>query len=111
MGHINVLIVDDDQTIRELLAIALSVEEGIGEIKVAADGLEALRMCQEFRPDIVVLDYWMPFMDGERAASAIRQLHPRARIVSFSAALDDKPEWADDHFVKGEMIDLDVLQR
>jgi CheY-like chemotaxis protein len=109
MEPLNVLVVDDDPSIRMLLRIAFTVEEGFGDVREAADGDEAIRVCREFRPDVVLLDYWMPSMDGGAAASHIKKLHPSARIVAFSGVVEGKPEWADDFVVKGRARGLDSL--
>jgi len=106
---LNVLLVDDDKAIRSLLRIAFSVEDGVGDVREAMDGAEALELCLSFEPDLVFLDYWMPSMDGARTAEGIRGLHPRARIVAFSGVLDEKPDWADDLYIKGDLPDLELV--
>lgn len=58
----SVLVVDDDPDIRDFVADALSID-GYAVI-TAADGLEALRLLDERRPDVVLLDLRMPVMDG-----------------------------------------------
>lgn len=106
---IKVLVVDDDDSIRRVLSVALSVAEGIGEVREAISGEDALEVCRSFEPDVIFLDYWMPAMDGEMAATTIRQLYPTTHIVSFSGVLESKPEWADQHYVKGELPDVDAV--
>lgn len=106
---LKVLVVDDDRSIRDLLGIALSFEDGVAEVRSAANGVDAVALCSHFAPDLVVLDYWMPNMDGEAAAARIRDLHPAARIVAFSGTLDDKPHWADELYVKGDLPDLELV--
>jgi chemotaxis response regulator CheB len=108
---LKVLVVDDDDSVRNVLTIALSVEDEVGEVRTANDGNDAVRVCSEFRPDVVVLDYEMPEMDGKTAASHIRRLHPAARIVAFSGVLEGKPEWADDYLLKGSLPDFPFLAR
>jgi chemotaxis response regulator CheB len=103
---VSVLIVDDDASIRVLFEIALSVEEGIGEVRVASNGRDAVSVCKEFEPDVVVLDYQMPVMDGRTAAAHIRDACPTASIVAFSGVIDDKPVWADHYWPKGDLPDL-----
>lgn len=109
MRPINVLLVDDDQSIRSMLRIAFSVQDGIGEVREADDGGTAIDICEDFEPDVIFLDYWMPQMDGETAAAVIHQMHPSARIFAFSGVLDEKPRWADHLLVKGDMPDLDKV--
>ncbi|MGH2753324.1 MAG: response regulator transcription factor [Actinomycetota bacterium] len=104
-----VLLVDDDKAIRSLLRIAFSVEDGVGEVREAVDGIDALALCETFEPDLVFLDYWMPSLDGASTARSIRTRYPHARIIAFSGVLDEKPEWADDLYIKGDLPDLELV--
>ena len=74
-----ILVVDDDQDVRAFLAESL---EGLGCTVVsaasAAEGLEALR---GWRPDLALIDYAMPGMNGAEAARAAREIHPGLPIV------------------------------
>lgn len=106
LKDVKVLLVDDDRSIRNLLRIALSVEEGIGEVREATDGSDALRVLDDFKPDVILLDYWMPRMDGGRVAPLIREKHPDVRIVAFSGVLEERPIWADAFYTKGSLPDL-----
>jgi CheY-like chemotaxis protein len=108
-ADVKVLVVDDDDSIRRVLSVALSVSEGVTEVREAIDGPDALEVCRTFVPYFVFLDYWMPAMDGEAAAGTIRRLCPSAHIVSFSGVLERKPMWADQHCTKGEMPDLEEI--
>jgi CheY-like chemotaxis protein len=103
-----VLIVDDDADIRHLLRLLFEVED-YDVVGVASDGLEAVTMARLHRPDLVVLDYLMPVMDGAEAAAGIRELLPDTRIVAFSAVLDHKPEWADAHLNKDRVSEVAPL--
>ncbi len=103
-----VLVVDDDAQIGRVLTLALSAEEMVDDIRVVKSGKAALEV-NDFQPDLIILDYWMPGMDGAEAAEKIREMYPDARIVAFSAALDEKPGWADDFYPKGDLPDLQVL--
>lgn len=106
MAPVSVLIVDDDASIRVLFEIALSVEDGIGEVRSAANGRDALRVCREMEPDVIVLDYQMPVMDGRTAALHIRDACPTAAIVAFSGVIENKPAWADFYWPKGDLPNL-----
>jgi PAS domain S-box-containing protein len=74
-----VLVIDDDEDVRAFLAESL---EGLGCTVVSAasgaDGIEALR---EWRPDLALVDYAMPAMNGAEAARAAREIHPGLPIV------------------------------
>lgn len=106
---VNILIVDDDDSIRDLLRMVLSVEDNVGEVREAIGGVEALKMVETFEPDVIVLDYSMPGMDGDVAAREIRLTHPEAKIIAYSGILQRRPEWADDHYVKGDLPDLEAI--
>ena len=106
---VNVLLVDDDDMIRQMLRIALGVQDGVGEILEASDGTEALEACKLFVPDLILLDYWMLTMDGATVAPILREMAPQAQIVAFSGVLDRKPHRADEWVLKGDMPDLEVL--
>jgi chemotaxis response regulator CheB len=108
---LKVLVVDDDESVRDVLRIALSLEDGVAEVRSAGDGREAVTVVRDFEPDVVVLDEEMPSMRGSDAAAEIRKIAPKARIVAFSGTLDAKPNWADGHFVKGTVGDLSVVIR
>jgi CheY-like chemotaxis protein len=80
-----VLIVEDDQALREVLSMAL---EGEGyEVVLSQDGLEALAWVDTRRPALIVLDWRMPRMDGLAFASALQErgLRPSVPLLVLSA--------------------------
>lgn len=103
------MLVDDDPSIRSLLRTALSVEDGFGEVREAVNGRDAIRVCRDFAPDVILLDNWMPVSDGASTAARLRELHPHARIVAFSGVIEGKPEWADAFVIKGESDELHTV--
>jgi CheY-like chemotaxis protein len=105
----NVLVVDDDESIRRVLGAALEQQDNVGEVKVVSSGPDALHLDKDFVPDVVVLDFWMPEMTGEEAAQELRKRYPEARIIAYSGVLEEKPYWADEYVIKGDLPDLDAL--
>jgi CheY-like chemotaxis protein len=82
-----VLVVDDDENIREFVSLAL-LGEG-HEVESAQNGAIALEMAHERDPDVILLDMRMPVMDGWQFASNYQKLsHHQARIVVMTAARD-----------------------
>lgn len=81
---IDVLVVDDSLLYRRVLTGALKEDPGIGSVRTAKSGEEALRQLKIQRPDAVVLDVVMPGMDGLQVLRAIRQTDPRLPVVMFS---------------------------
>src|SRR5690606_19084482 len=73
-----ILVVDDELANAEVLALILG-EEGY-RTHCATDGREGLRRAQELRPDLIVLDYMMPILDGAATARALRE-NPATRSV------------------------------
>ena len=71
-GRRKVLVVDDEPSIRELLAEHLSTRPSPYEVSTAADGFEAGRLVATFRPDVVLLDLRMPGVDGFQICRTIK---------------------------------------
>lgn len=79
-----VLVVDDDNMMREMLKLILRSEEYpiVGE---ASDGQEAVMLCVNLKPDVVLLDINMPKMDGLQALEEIRKASPATMVMMVSA--------------------------
>ena len=77
-----ILIVDDEKNIRESLKGILQ-DEGF-QVDNAKDGQSAIAMVQEERPDLVLLDIWMPGLDGIETLKKMRELHPDLQIIMMS---------------------------
>jgi NarL family two-component system response regulator LiaR len=85
MKKIRVLIVEDQTVVREGLAAILSFQPDIDVIGQAQDGLEGLRLAQEKRPDVILLDLMMPRMDGLTAIPKIKDAVPDSRILVLTS--------------------------
>ena len=89
VGVINtrILIVDDHGTLRKSMADFLRRQEGVEEVREAANGVEALKCLHEGRFDILVTDIVMPMMDGYMLMEEVRrqQITPQPRIIVTSA--------------------------
>ena len=82
------MVVDDDVAIQELCKLVL--EDNGYEVETALNGEEALNLYKELmnnkrKPDIVIMDYRMPIMNGIEATKAILLLDSKARIIFASA--------------------------
>ena len=86
MPPIRLLIVDDQSLIRRGLAMMLAAEAGIE----VADGLEAITLALETRPDVVVMDLQMPRASGVVATREITARLPATRVVVLSTYDDDE---------------------
>ncbi|MFQ5900606.1 MAG: sigma-54-dependent transcriptional regulator [Thermodesulfobacteriota bacterium] len=77
-----ILIVDDEKSIRESLAGILK-DEGF-EVSLARDGEDAVRMVKEVTPDVVMLDIWMPGIDGIEVLKHIKDRYPIIAVIMIS---------------------------
>ena len=103
-----VVIVDDDEDIRDALRLLFELEdfEVVGE---AANGLDAIPLVLQERPQVIVIDYLMPLMNGATLAQVVRGISPDTKIVAFSAVLDSEPAWADAYLSKERINDVAPL--
>lgn len=84
--RVRILIVDDHVVVRKGLAMVLRLEPDFEVVGEAGDGRIALELAQTLTPDLVLLDLFMPGMDGQETAAALRQKLPRTRILVLSGA-------------------------
>jgi len=77
-----ILIVDDEASIRQSLEGVLT-DEGYS-CALAADGADALAKLRSLRPALVLLDIWMPGMDGLETLRRIKELQPRTPVIMMS---------------------------
>jgi len=80
-----VLIADDIQETRRSTRLMLAMISDVEVVAIASNGLQAVNMAREHRPDIVVLDINMPEMDGLSAFKQITQIHPDTGCIIISA--------------------------
>ncbi len=79
-----VLIADDQKHARSGLKALLCATVPSADIREAADGLEAERVAEEFRPDLVLMDVRMPREDGLAAMRRIKARLPQTRVLALS---------------------------
>jgi DNA-binding NarL/FixJ family response regulator len=82
--RIRLAICDDVREFRELMRFGLEDDPDIDIVGEAADGLEAVEVVSELRPDVVLLDLSMPKLDGLEVLEALRERSPASRIIVLS---------------------------
>jgi DNA-binding NarL/FixJ family response regulator len=85
------LIADDHALVREGLRTMLSGEEGIEVIAEANDGQQALDVCRELGPDLVLMDVRMPVMDGLEATKRIKDEMPKTSVMMVT--MHENPDY------------------
>jgi DNA-binding NarL/FixJ family response regulator len=82
-------IVDDHPVFRTTLRRILEREPDLSVVAEAGDGVAALAIVEEHKPDVVLIDVRLPKMDGLEATRAISSKHPRTRVIVLSLFTDD----------------------
>jgi NarL family two-component system response regulator LiaR len=83
--QIRVMLVDDHAVVRSGLGAFLMVFGDLELVAEAGSGEEAVRLCKETQPDVVLMDLVMPGMDGAAATEAIRQQCPHIQVIALTS--------------------------
>jgi DNA-binding NarL/FixJ family response regulator len=83
--QILVVLVEDNDVFREALELLLGLRPELNVIASVADGTEAARVVGELCPDVVVMDYRLPGLDGVQATRAVLGACPETAVVCLTA--------------------------
>jgi DNA-binding NarL/FixJ family response regulator len=111
-GMVRILVADDQEPVRKRVIATLASRQGFEVCAEAANGLEAVELARETKPDLVVLDITMPEMNGLEAAHQIRGFLPETPILILSVHKGKQLiEEAKKIGVKGYVMKGDAVQK
>ena len=87
---IRILLVEDNEIFREALELLLGMKDDIVVVGSVGDGSEALGAVERCDPDVVLMDYRLPGMDGVQATIAVHSAHPEVAVVGLTASANDR---------------------
>jgi len=87
--RIRVMLVDDHAVVRSGLAAFLMAFDDLELVGEAADGSEAVRICERVQPDVILMDLVMPEMDGATATRLICERFPQIHVIALTSFKED----------------------
>lgn len=82
--QIRIVVVDDHDMVRRGLAAYLKVQPDLSLIGEAGDGMQAVELCLQLQPDVVLMDLIMPGMGGIEATRLIREQNPATQVIALT---------------------------
>jgi two-component system, NarL family, response regulator DesR len=82
--RVRIVLVEDNEVFREALELLLGMRSDIDVIASVAEGEAAVAACVEHRPDVVLMDYRLPGMDGVQTTAAVRGAAPGVAVVCLT---------------------------
>lgn len=91
---IRVLLIDDHRQVHQAVTAILAMEDDIQLVGQGSNGQEAIDLCAELQPDLVLMDVVMPVMDGVTATNCIHKQFPNIKILVLSSFQDHESVYA-----------------
>lgn len=86
---VRVLLADDHGVVRKGLRYLLEQEPDVKVVGEATNGLDAVKLCEELEPDVVIMDIAMPLLNGIDATAQITRRHPAMKVIILSMHADE----------------------
>jgi two-component system response regulator DesR len=83
---VRILFVEDNDVFREALELLFSLRDDVEVVASVGDGNAAVPACIEHDPDVVLMDYRLPGLDGVQATKALRKACPNSAVVCLTAS-------------------------
>jgi DNA-binding NarL/FixJ family response regulator len=83
---VRVALVEDNEVFREALELLLGLRSDVEVVASVEDGTKVIELCRERSPDVVVMDYRLPALDGVQATRALREACPEVAVICLTAS-------------------------
>jgi DNA-binding NarL/FixJ family response regulator len=84
---VRVVLVEDNDTFRQTLELLFGLRDEIEVVGAVASGHDAPALCRELQPDVVLMDYRMPGLNGAEATRAVLEAAPGTKVVCLTASV------------------------
>ena len=88
MPPVRIVLVEDNEVFRDALELLLGMRDDVEIVASVGDGAAAVSAAKEFRPDVMLMDYRMPGMDGIQATAQVMEDVPGVAVVALTASAD-----------------------
>ena len=89
MPPVRIVLVEDNDVFREALELLLGMRSDVQVVAAVGDGAAAVSAAIEHRPDVVLMDYRLPTLDGIQAKAQVVEAAPGVAVVALTASADD----------------------
>jgi DNA-binding NarL/FixJ family response regulator len=86
---VRIVLVEDNEVFRDALELLLGLRSDVDVVASVGDGTQALPAVREHAPDVVLMDYRMPGLDGVQATARVRKEHPAVAVVCLTASRNE----------------------
>jgi len=93
-SHIRVVLVDDHAQIHRVVHLILGATSDIKLVGQGANGQEGIALCEQYQPDIALMDVVMPVMDGIEATKVLHERYPAIKVLVLSSFHDHESVYA-----------------
>jgi DNA-binding NarL/FixJ family response regulator len=89
MPPVRIVLVEDNEVFRDALELLLGMRADVEIVASVGDGVAAVEAAKEYRPDVVLMDYRLPTLDGIQATAQVVEEVPGVAVVALTASADD----------------------
>jgi DNA-binding NarL/FixJ family response regulator len=89
MRPVRIVLVEDNEVFRDALELLLGMRSDVEIVASVGDGVAAVAAAREYRPDVMLMDYRMPALDGIQATAQVMEEAPGVAVVALTASADD----------------------